>query len=77
MLGMSVLLVFGFLMTRPPEAEAAVLKNAFCYYYSDATHSEVVGFREYRCNNTVVYTEGTVTAYSDCYKDWCCGSVWC
>jgi hypothetical protein len=49
--------------TTPPISEAATTSN--CTYYSDASHTTVVGqYGKDCCNNTVAW--GTKTQYSVC-----------
>jgi hypothetical protein len=77
MMGMVVLLAFSFLLTRPQTAMAATLKKSNCIFYTDASLTVYSGSQAYRCNGSVAQTVGTVTAYSNCYYDYCCGNVWC
>lgn len=77
LLGVAVLLVLGVLVSRPPSAQAAVLKKQSCMFYTDATLSVYSGYQVYNCNGAVVQTVGTVTAFKVCSSDYCCGSVWC
>ena len=77
LMGIVALLALGFLVSRPPCAWAAVLKKQTCTYYTDASLTTVSGWAHFRCNGSIDQQFGTLTAYSVCDYDYCCGSVWC
>jgi spermidine/putrescine-binding protein len=83
LMGVVALLVLSFWATEA-QAAYATLKVQNCDFYSDASHSTVVGWAYYDCNGRIVQQSGTSSDYSTCSYDYCCSecdkrcvNFWC